>query len=908
MFNGTECKRKSTMVLFQLEESLGKYILRCETNTACLSENFLNDISNRSKSTLPVNTKSMQNILEETYLSEIFHIALQTANDTSEYEKINALKDLFRLNKIFDIRNSLAHPNRPFLPVYWYRIASVASDPLIESLALDEVYEALEAAESGRIVAPPEDWTMKHIWQIKNNLPAQFEHDITGLVGRKKEIDDLRKLLGNPRNHTIAIVAPGGIGKTALALDLLHSLVSEPQTSEWAEVILFISMKTDRLTADGIEKLNAVDSIEQIRETIRQEINLLFNEEFTSFDDVKDKDGNKKVFIFIDNLETLLRDSEEAFTAFNNSLPLNWRLLVTSRISITNASIVPLNPLKKASAIQLAKVYSNRTTHEQLDQDVLEKIVINSYSNPLSIRLTIDLFNMGKEIPISIDIANKEIAAFSYNNLIETISQDGITVLETLFIQDTLTRNALCEIWQKDLDEITSAIKELTRTSLIKRIQNDEGSETYSLNSSVRDLLLRNPRNIACRKEVQDQLTRQKMLSIEIEMKQQTQGIQEFHLEYIPYDLNSSLKILLGELNKALRDKKGQKQIITLFNKFDSVKSLYDKEFLYHRGLARVYTFLSDTKNAVISYTEAIKLNNQPIDKIMLATIHRKNTDFTLAREILEPLMRDKELFANLYLGRKIISEYFRACLYDHDYNCVLKYTENWEKASKYSGLLGCYRASAWKRKVEGVIDSNELETVEALTNAVITMHKVLTVEGYFNVACTEAIKIMDEIEFCLHRQMFLKHHDNVREWLKFISDHIVNIVESYKNYLESDAKLLVQSLQKIETSENPFQSERWNEYTKPTFENAADPEEAFAQGYTICRIYNIPEFFDHSYARNIFAEDQQSTQYYIHVASFKGSWEEWKRLKVGMKIAIKFDDVRRGKTLSASETLPINP
>jgi len=193
-----------------------------------------------------------------------------------------------------------------------------------------------------------------------------------------------------------------------------------------------------------------IETLEQIKEAIKDEINLLFNEEFDLYEDTVIRYKDKNILLFIDNLETLLRDSEQIFSEFNNNLPLNWKVLVTSRVSITNSYLIPLKTLKKPSAIHLARSYINRTIGNDIDECVIENVVKQAHYNPLAIRLTIDLYNTGKEIPESIHIANKEIADFSYNNLIETISNNGVLVLETLFIQDGLTRHGLCEFLQKD--------------------------------------------------------------------------------------------------------------------------------------------------------------------------------------------------------------------------------------------------------------------------------------------------------------------------------------------------------------------------------------------------------------------------------------------------------------------------
>jgi len=52
-----------------------------------------------------------------------------------------------------------------------------------------------------------------------------------------------------------------------------------------------------------------IETLEQIKEAIKDEINLLFNEEFDLYEDTVIRYKDKNILLFIDNLETLLRDS-----------------------------------------------------------------------------------------------------------------------------------------------------------------------------------------------------------------------------------------------------------------------------------------------------------------------------------------------------------------------------------------------------------------------------------------------------------------------------------------------------------------------------------------------------------------------------------------------------------------------
>ncbi|MBF4375893.1 hypothetical protein EAY46_23165, partial [Vibrio anguillarum] len=182
-----------------------------------------------------------------------------------------SLKALANQLGIFDIRNAVCHPNNPFPDCYWYRAATIASDPLIEKLGLQNVSEALTSAVAGQLNEPPQSWFSDVKWAIPNNLPKMFPHEITGLLGRETEFKELNRLLLLPRENLITIVAPGGIGKTALVLQLLKDLSLTPSFSKQVDRIIFCSLKNEELTADGLRKIDAVKDIDSIKSHIFNE-------------------------------------------------------------------------------------------------------------------------------------------------------------------------------------------------------------------------------------------------------------------------------------------------------------------------------------------------------------------------------------------------------------------------------------------------------------------------------------------------------------------------------------------------------------------------------------------------------------------------------------------------------------
>jgi len=663
-------RRKTAMVLHEIETSLGNFVLDTEVYTENFPEEVVQYIAQRElEKNRTINTSKPRDIIEATYLDELFQILIEITKDTSTCKFIEKLKQLFMLYDIYEIRNIISHPNRLFVDAYWYKVAALASDPTIEILGMDQVRKALDSAERGEITDPPEDWSKKSLWEIPNNLPESFEHAITGLVGRQKEASDLLALIRNPRINNIAIVAPGGIGKTALVLDLLSSQVKIPETKKYIDSCIFITLKTEKLTQAGVVKLDAAETIAELKSQITTEAKKTFNEEFLDFDALQISKASERLLLFIDNLETLLIDSQEDFHEFNNNLPPAWRLLVTSRITINNASITTLEPLKAKSATHLARIYLGRKGGKTLDETLLSNLAKECHFNPLAIRLTIDLYVSGKEIPNSINIANKEIAGFSFSNLIENISKDSVKILEALFVTEHCTRTSLCELLNLSREDIAQAVSELSNTSLIFRTTNEDG-EFFSLSDSIRELLLVNTRNILIREEIQSQITKQITLSKQIEADQIKQSIPDYHWEYIPRELNANLKLLLVELNKSTQKFKIRNdKAASLHRSFKEMEHLYDNESTFNRGYGRVLEALKANDLALEKYNKAIGQNPcDPSSKVMAAMLHHNCGRYEKAHDIYKELRQqgwDQEKAGDSSISYLVLNGFFLSLLYD---------------------------------------------------------------------------------------------------------------------------------------------------------------------------------------------------------------------------------------------------
>jgi hypothetical protein len=894
-------KRKTTMVLYQLEESLGQYVIEQKPLRENLPNSTVGNILDREKK---LNEElSIEELIASTYLSEIFYFALEITKETSTYEYLKQLQQMFKDYDVPTIRNSISHPNRIFLDEYWYKIATIASSRIIDIIGLKDVKEALVSAESNNIIDPPSEWLDEMTKSlIVNNLPRKFEHSITHLIGRKNEEKDLLKSLQNLRIPTTAIVAAGGIGKTALVLDILGRLIYDSDATEWCDGIIFIDMKIEKLTQNGICPLEAIETIDEVRENIRVEINDIFSDTVENVKDIYEKYADKKLLIFIDNLETLIRDEHEAFEEFSFSLPPSWRLLVTSRLAISSAKTIALKNLKKSAAIDLSRRYANSRGINNLETSDFEHIVTSCHFNPLAIKLTLDLYVSGEELPKSIDQSSSMVAEFSYTNLINKLSKESVEILEALFLQPNIDRSELHDILGLSLDSIALGIQELSRTSLIVR-KNNSDIELFMLSSSIKELLLISPRNIEVRANIQSQLSKNKEIINEISRIQEQKGISEYNEFYIPTTINDNLKLAIKDLNASFYNHKLKlDNASTLKNTFNKLKHSCKKESIYYRSLARLHRGLGDSSESLNLLQKSLEIEDTDImSKYLFADISfREKKDYEKSEEMYLSIIDTKFALDNRHFATKVLNGYFLSLLYQHKYKDVLSKTEKWEKQddTMIKSILGTFRASAWRRKLESLGDGSEY--AETINKSIDVFNKLFEYIGYPKNACIQVIKLIDDIEYRIEKNIY--NNTIKSKWINFIFKHNDEIIKVLPSYSKNNE--LIKKLGKIKIKDNPFS----NQKLTYNFKNTVNKEE-ISEEYIMVNVSTIPPVKYSRYPNYLFAQDNAKRNYIIHFSTLKEqSWDDWLKIQVDVKLAIKIDNLTiKEKNIRSVDTLIID-
>ncbi len=142
----------------------------------------------------------------------------------------------------------------------------------------------------------------------KHNLPAQ----LTPFIGRMSELEHLSELIRQPASRLITILAPGGMGKTRLALEL-----AAESTAEFADGVYFVSLAPLTL-AEQIIRLIAISIDFQFVQDAR-----------TPKQQLLDFLHHKQVLLLLDNFEHLL-DGALLVDEILQAAP-HVKILVTSR-------------------------------------------------------------------------------------------------------------------------------------------------------------------------------------------------------------------------------------------------------------------------------------------------------------------------------------------------------------------------------------------------------------------------------------------------------------------------------------------------------------------------------------------------------------------------------------------------
>ena len=320
-------------------------------------------------------------------------------------------------------------------------------------------------------------------YSCKNNLISEDYDADGGFVGREREKEAVRKLIQSDQDRIITVNGAGGVGKTAIALNIAHSYARDPQNP--FEAILWFTAKTKRLSESGIEPadptltsyaqllpemLSVIDQsqVKTLRAANAPTVsyrNLLY-EYFSTY----------KCLIVIDNLETVISDSE--LVEFIKDVPRNSKVLITSRKGLGEIERrYSVSDMSEKDAVRLFRLVARERGALgagllRLSDEKIVEFVRRVRCYPLLVKWSIGQICLGKEINrafAQITEGSSDIAIFVFNDIFEMLSRNAKTVLYSMIAwgDKPIPRAALTQISNLDEAAFEDAIEELVIASFV---------------------------------------------------------------------------------------------------------------------------------------------------------------------------------------------------------------------------------------------------------------------------------------------------------------------------------------------------------------------------------------------------------------------------------------------------------
>jgi len=297
-----------------------------------------------------------------------------------------------------------------------------------------------------------------------HNLP-EVDYDETTFIGRKPEREKLLDALKRRRNAVITLTGEGGIGKTALALDLAYQLLDSADNPY--EAILWVSLKTEKLTAHGVEELK--DAIRGIDNTVLALGRGLSTDFSGSLRDLADALDGIETLIVIDNLESAHGNE---IVEMYDLLPSSVNYLFTSRWGIGQLErTFPVPPLTDSESVLLLRKFSSarrQATLAGLTSATASKTVHELRHSPLAIRWFVLASEAGR-VPLETLRDQSVLLEFCVRNVVDNLNADSRAVLSILRSFDrAIGFDEFAILTEMSIDSLRRATQELTRGSLVQ--------------------------------------------------------------------------------------------------------------------------------------------------------------------------------------------------------------------------------------------------------------------------------------------------------------------------------------------------------------------------------------------------------------------------------------------------------
>ena len=397
------------------------------------------------------------------------------------------------MDKLYDLRCRIAHLRQRF---GYFELGSLRDGAQeIASLmgsAADAFLQTLHQIENepGKYALPlPADFVVdgRDDIGIPNNLPIPDYELEGGFVGRYPYISKVSKALTNSPHRVVTISGAGGVGKTALALQVVNQILNGD--SHPFDGVVWVSAKESQLSYLGIEEIEpTLRDYEQLLETISDVMGF-----GPASETVKQKEADietifdlyRCILVVIDNLETI---TDERVIDFILDAHPKIKILVTSRRGLGQVERrYELGALETNEAVRLFRQIARDKNLEslvRLDDRTLGDYTARVSNYPLAIKWLIGRVTLGVDIDVAVENvhdAEKDVAAFCFMEVYSNLSSAARMIVAGLSRSDgAQTPGVLKYVTGLSQPDFEDGIRELLLVSLVLPEQYKEGERVLT--------------------------------------------------------------------------------------------------------------------------------------------------------------------------------------------------------------------------------------------------------------------------------------------------------------------------------------------------------------------------------------------------------------------------------------------
>jgi LuxR family glucitol operon transcriptional activator len=323
---------------------------------------------------------------------------------------------------------------------------------------------------------------------VRHNLPPA-DFDETGFLGRVSQRKELLRSLKGPW-PVISVLGDGGLGKTALALQVAYDLIDDPNCE--FDAVVWTSAKNARLTTSEIVRVeNAIQDSLGLFAGAAEELggSAALND---PVGEVLEYLENFKILLVLDNLETVIDDKVRDFL---RALPHGSKVLITSRIGVGTENPLKLSPLTLDEGVRMLRTLARVRRIDRLmglHADQAESLVTRMRCHPAFIKWFASGVQAGLE-PERLVENNGLLLDYCMSNVFDYLGDEARAVLRSMLVlQGARTLAELSFINQFDAAKIQRTVLELTTTNFVSQVKGGAQGTGYALSDFAKSYLQKN--------------------------------------------------------------------------------------------------------------------------------------------------------------------------------------------------------------------------------------------------------------------------------------------------------------------------------------------------------------------------------------------------------------------------------